>query len=248
MLLESRDIYKAYGGTIALAGVTLSFPEQGIIAIVGKNGAGKTTLIDSLTGVVTPDRGDWLLSGKVVTGRSTYEIARCGIARSFQGIRLIQEATVMENLSLAVPSRYTDRLIFALLPAWSRRDEQHVRGKAMQLLQEARLQELADVAVGELSYGEQKALSVLVAVATQAQILLLDEPFAGVDAQWTDRMIEIMVGLRAKGKLLVLVDHDLAALRRVADVLVVMQQGRVLASGAPADVLSRPDVVEAYLG
>jgi len=248
MLLECRDISKAYGGTIALAGVTLSFPERGIIAIVGKNGAGKTTLIDTLTGVVKPDRGDWLLSGKIITGLSTYEVARWGIVRSFQGLRLIREATVLENLTLAMPSRYTRNLVFALLPGGTRSDEQQAREKAMQVLKDTGLDALAEIPVRELSFGEQKALSILVVVATQAQILLLDEPFAGVDAQWAERIIELMVNLRERGKLLILVDHDLAALRRVADSLVVMSLGRALASGPPVEILSRPDVVEAYLG
>jgi len=248
MTLECTNLTKSYGVVVALDKVSVRFPSKGVVAIVGRNGAGKTTLIDSLTGVVKLDQGEWFLNGRRITDLSIKEVVEVGIVRSFQGIRLLQDETVLSNLCLAVPSVMSDKLFPALIPRWTRREDTAVFSQAISILELAGFKDKADTVVEQLSYGDQKLVSLLVASATGAQILLLDEPLAGTDVESARLLLRFASRLRSEGKLLIFVEHDLAAVRQLADTVIVMDQGKVLAVGATEEVLSQPSVVEAYLG
>jgi ABC-type branched-subunit amino acid transport system ATPase component len=248
MTLECCHISKAFGGVQALADVSIRFPPEGIVAVIGANGAGKTTLIDTVTGIVRPDRGQWLLDGRDITGLSTEKVAQTGIARSFQGIRLLPDETVLDNIALAVPDRGSETLFSAFLHFKTSTRRQSVVEEANRLAGLAGLNGRRHDSVRWLSYGEQKLVSAVVTAATGARILLFDEPLAGVHGDGVGQIVSFAQQLASNGRLVVFIEHDLAAVRRLAATTVLMDHGTVLAVGPTAEVLERGDLLEAYLG
>jgi branched-chain amino acid transport system ATP-binding protein len=245
--LRCDSLHKIFNGTRALAGVTLQFPTEGIAAIIGPNGAGKTTLINLLTGFTRPDAGRCFLGEREITRMTPHRIARLGLSRTFQDLRLIQQITVADNVILARPNQLGERLFYALFRFGVVAEEDRNRKEALRLLKFVRLEEKANELAGELSYGEQKLLTLACCLATEARILLLDEPVSGVQQTTAAYILELLLRLRQERKCIVFIEHDISAVRRVADVVIVMAEGRIIAQGPPADVLERPEIMEAYL-
>lgn len=248
MALECRGLTKRFGGVTALSDVSIRFPDRGIVAIIGANGAGKTTLIDTLTGIVRPDKGQWILDERDITGLDTEDVARAGIVRSFQGIRLLPDETVIDNIALAVPERRAETLLAAFFHF-------KLSTRRPQTIEEAeRFACLAGVnghcnnPVRSLSYGDQKLVNAVVAAATGARILLLDEPLAGVHGQGVPKIINFARQLASDGRLVIFVEHDLAAVRQLSETTILMDHGRVLATGQTEEILQRADLMEVYLG
>ena len=177
-----------------------------------------------------------------------HRVARQGIARTFQDLRLIQQVTVLENAMLARPNQKGERLWYALFRIGVAAEEARNREEALRWLRFVGLEEKAHEAAGELSYGQQKLLTLACCVATEARILLLDEPVAGVHPEMIAKILGLLRELKAMGKLVVFIEHDIAAVREVADVVIVMDEGRIIAQGPPKEVLERPEIMEAYLG
>jgi branched-chain amino acid transport system ATP-binding protein len=248
MKLECRHIAKSFGGVRALADVSILFPSQGIVAIIGPNGAGKTTLIDTVTGVTRPDHGQWLADGQDITGLSTERVVQAGIARSFQGIRLLAEESVFDNLALAIPDPAAETLWSAFLHFKTTTFRPGVLKEAARLAALAGMERRLEDPVRSLSYGEQKLVSAVVTAATGAAVLLLDEPLAGVHGEGVSRIIDFTRGLAASGRLIVFIEHDLAAVRRMAETTILMDQGTVLAMGTTSEILGQRALLEAYLG
>jgi branched-chain amino acid transport system ATP-binding protein len=248
MRLECRNIFKAFGGVQALSDVSIQFPPEGIVAIIGPNGAGKTTLIDTVSGLTWPDRGQWLLGGKDITGLSTERIAKIGIARSFQGIRLLPDETVTDNIALAVPDLGAETLRSAFLHFRTSTRRQPVLEEVRRLAELAGLNGRRNDRVSSLSYGEQKLVSAVVTAATGASIVFLDEPLAGVHGEGAGKIMGFTRSLASNGRLVVFIEHDLAVVRSLAEITILMDQGRVLASGSTAEILERRELLEAYLG
>ena len=246
--LRCEGLRKAFDGTRALAGVSLEFPSSGIIAIIGPNGAGKTTLLNVLTGFIRPDEGRFFLGERELRGMALHKIARHGIARTFQDLRLISEVPVLENVLLARPNQKGERLLPALLRFGVAAEEAQNREESMRWLRFVGLDSAANELAGELSYGQQMLLTLACCLATDARILLLDEPVAGVHPEMASRILGLLSQLREQEKLVVFIEHDIAAVRQVADVVIVMDEGRIIAQGAPAEVLERPEIMEAYVG
>jgi ABC-type branched-subunit amino acid transport system ATPase component len=249
MSLECRGITKSFGGVRALDDVSISFPDQGTVAIIGPNGAGKTTLIDSLTGVIPPDRGEWFLDGQNVTGLATEKMVHKGVARSFQGVRLLPGHSVLDNIVLAFPMPGEETILAALRQVRTGRHPREVLEKVRSMAEELDLASRVHDPVHSLSFGEQKLASILATAATGARTLLFDEPIAGVHGDGVERIIAFTRVLAERGHLIIFVEHDMAAVRRLADNVIVLAEGRVLIELNPTDeVLLRRDLLEAYLG
>jgi branched-chain amino acid transport system ATP-binding protein len=245
--LRCVDLRKSFDGTVALDHVSLKFPPQGILAIVGPNGAGKTTLLNVLTGFLRPDTGRAFLGRLELTRRPAHRIVHAGIARTFQDLRLIRLVSVLDNVMLARQRQKGERLWRALTRIGVRTEEVANRRRAMELLEFVGLAEKAGEAAGSLSYGQQKLLTLACCLATEARVLILDEPVAGVHSSMAEKILGLLEDLRRQGKLIVFIEHDLAAVRRVADTVVVMDDGKVIAQGLPVDILERPEIMEAYV-
>jgi ABC-type branched-subunit amino acid transport system ATPase component len=176
-----------------------------------------------------------------------HRISSLGLARTFQDLRLIQQITVLENVMLACPNQRGEHLFYALFRFGVKAEEARNREGAMRLLQFVGLAGKADELAGELSYGEQKLLTLACCMATDAGILLLDEPVSGVGPEMVPRIAELLRRLRNDGKVTIFIEHNISAVREIADVVIVMDEGKVIAQGPPEEVLGRPEIMEAYL-
>ena len=245
--LRCDKLCKSFDGVHALADVGLRLPFNGVVAVIGPNGAGKTTLLNVLTGFLRANSGRCFLGTRELTGLAPYRIARLGITRTFQDLRLIRQVSVLDNVMLARPNQRGEKLIWALLRWGVAAEERRNREEAMRWLRFVGLEGKADELAGELSYGQQKLLTLACCLATEARILLLDEPVSGVHPELIEEILGLMRELREQGKLVVFIEHNIAAVREVADRVIVMDEGRIIADGPPDDVLERPEIIEAYV-
>ena len=246
--LSCEGLSKSFNGVHALTGLDLVFPPEGITAIIGPNGAGKTTLLNILTGFLRPDCGRCLLGFRELTSLVPHQISRLGIARTFQDLRLVLQVAVLENVMLARPNQAGERLLRALFRIGIAAEEAGNREYAMRLLEFVGLEVKSNDLAGDLSYGQQKLLSLACCLATEAQILFLDEPVAGVHPSMVEEILGLLRKLRSSGRQVIFIEHDISAVREVADTVIVMDHGSVIAKGAPREVLERPEIMEAYLG
>ena len=246
--LRCNGLLKCFDGVRALADVSLQLPASGVSAIIGPNGAGKTTLLNIWTGFLRPDAGRCFLGNRETTVLATHQIARLGVGRTFQDLRLILQVSVLDNVLLARPNQMGETLRGALFRLGVAAEEAQNRVEAKKLLALVGLRDQACELAGELSYGQQKLLTLACCLATEARILLLDEPVAGVHPEMASRTLGLLRELRAKGKLVVFIEHDIGAVREIADHVIVMDEGKVIAQGPPREVLERPEIMEAYLG
>jgi branched-chain amino acid transport system ATP-binding protein len=247
MALRCENLTKVFGGTVALDHVDLAFPSHSVTAIVGPNGAGKTTLIDVLTGFRSQDAGRWMINDVEITGLSPHRIANLGVVRTFQQPRLIFDQSVLENVLLGFRRSTGEGLLTAVFGSSAARNGRDEIRTANGFLELVGLADYASRLAAELSFGQQKLATIACSLASEPSALLLDEPFGGVSRDAGTMILDLLRHLRDAGSTIVFVEHDLDAVRRIADVAVVMANGRVLTSGAPKDALESPDVLEAYL-
>ena len=242
-LLSVKDLVRRFGGIIATDHVSLDVAQGELHAIIGPNGAGKTTLISQLTGHLTPHSGSVSLAGRDITDMPAYRRCALGLARSFQITSLLLDFTAADNVALAAQAHEGHSFRF-----WgSARKEKPLRDAAHAALKRVGLEKRGDVPVSELSHGEQRELELAVALATKPQLLLLDEPMAGLGVTESARMVALLKELR-KEVTIVLVEHDMEAVFALADRITVLVYGRVIASGAPDAIRSNEEVKRAYLG
>jgi len=242
-LLSVKDLVRRFGGIIATDHVSLDVAQGELHAIIGPNGAGKTTLISQLTGHLTPHSGSVSLAGRDITDMPAYRRCALGLARSFQITSLLLDFTAADNVALAAQAH--DGHSFRFLG--DARKEKGLRDKAMAALRRVGLAERANVLVSRLSHGEQRELELAVALATKPQLLLLDEPMAGLGVTESARMVKLLGELR-KEVTIVLVEHDMEAVFALADRISVLVYGRVIASGLPSEIRQNEEVKRAYLG
>jgi|BarGraIncu00222A_1022003.scaffolds.fasta_scaffold10923_4 branched-chain amino acid transport system ATP-binding protein len=235
-LLDVRRLSKRFGGIVASAGVDLQVNEGEVHALIGPNGAGKTTLVAQLAGQLRPDSGRIIFAGSDITRLAPHERARRGLARSFQITRLFRSCNVLGNVALAVQAASGSAL---------RREA--ILARAAEMLAEIGLEGRGDASIEALSHGEQRALEVGLAVAGRPRLVLLDEPMAGMGHDESRRMEALIERLRQRTTLLI-IEHDVDAVFRLADRVSVLVSGSVIASGAPATVRRDSAVIEAYLG
>lgn len=242
-LLDIQNLVKRFGALLATDHVSLQvFPNE-IHALIGPNGAGKTSLVAQLSGLLNSDSGHILFQGQDITALSTHERVHLGLARSFQITRLFKSFTVLENVALSVQAQMGHSFSF-----WKPViQELALTDKAMSLLNDLGLAPRAHDRASELSHGEQRILELGLAVATQPKLLLLDEPMAGAGPVESERILNLILKLRQQSAIL-LIEHDMDAVFRLADRISVLVSGAVIATGTPEEIRHHPQVIAAYLG
>lgn len=248
-IVRIEGLTKRFGGIYAVNDVTTIFRRHQITALIGPNGAGKTTIFNLITGVLTPDSGRVLLRGMDITGKTPNEVARLGMARSFQDVRLFRRLTVLQNVAMAVPGQPGENVVtLALRPMHTRAVDQQTLERAMHYLELTGMAGKAEEKVANLGYGEQKLVAIARLLATEAEVLLLDEPTSGIDPSALDGMIELVIQLKGIGRTICIVEHSLHVVERLADHVIFMEEGRVTAEGTIAELTSQERLVEVYFG
>ncbi|OQA38983.1 MAG: Glutamine transport ATP-binding protein GlnQ [Parcubacteria group bacterium ADurb.Bin316] len=241
-ILETKNLIKRFNGVNAVDRLSIKIEKGQITGIIGPNGSGKTTLINLLSGVLVLDDGEVILNKtKKLSRILPYQIFSYGITRTFQNVRLFEQMTVLDNILVVI----TERNAFSSL--FEKHTEYHYK-LAKEILQKVGLWEKKNQLAVNLSYGQRKLLEIARALAMKAEIYLFDEPFAGLFPEMRKIVSDIVQGLKRKNKTIILVEHDMGLIREICDYVIVMNEGKLLAEGKPADVLKKREVIEAYLG
>ena len=248
-LLQITGLSKHFGGLPALMEVSFSAVVGQVTALIGPNGAGKTTLLNCLSGVSPPDQGAIWFNGKNLAGLPAHQVARLGISRTFQNLRLFPRLSVLDNVLSGLTLEARNSFVLALLrPPGLRHQERRLKLQALEALDTFGLADKADLPAGVLPYGDKKRVELARAFVSQPVLTLLDEPVAGLNPEETTEIAGLLRQLRQHGKTMLLVEHDMMLVMDVADEVVVLDGGKMIASGAPEEVQTNPLVLEAYLG
>jgi len=249
ILLETRKLNRHFGGLHAVKDVSFTVPRGAIKAVIGPNGAGKTTLFNLVAGSIPPNGGEVLLRGRPITGWKPHAVASQGIARTFQTTRLFPRMTVLENVMMGRYPRTCSGFIAGMLNlphTW--REERAVRLKAMEILADLNLTDYAQEMAANLSFGRQRLVEFARALATEPEILLLDEPAAGLNIYETQALSRLILRIRDRGITCLVVEHDMALVMSISDDVVVLDQGAKIAEGPPRVIQRNPEVIRVYLG
>ncbi|ODA66293.1 Lipopolysaccharide export system ATP-binding protein LptB [Methyloligella halotolerans] len=247
-ILEVRNLGRNFGGIVAVDDFSLEVKRGAIHGLIGPNGAGKTTTFNVISGYYPPSRGKIVYAGEDISGRSTAALADLGLIRTFQGTTLFHELSVLDNVRLGC-HRSAKANFFSRVLGTDRAVEEKADEKAHGILAFLGMDHLSEELTANLSHGHQRALGLAVALAAEPRIMLLDEPFTGMNPEETKRMAELVQRVRdEQGVTVVLIEHDMQAVMGLCDFITVMNFGTLLASGTPKEVRSNPQVIEAYLG
>jgi branched-chain amino acid transport system ATP-binding protein len=249
-VLETIHLGVDFGGLVAVDKFNIVIGKTEISGLIGPNGAGKTTVFNLLTNVYKPTRGTVILGDKDISGMSTRQVCRAGMARTFQNIRLFKDMTVAENVMVGLHhdiKYHTPGAVFRLPSFW--RGEKYAKNKALEMLSIFNMQDMGDLKAGGLPYGAQRRLEIVRALATKPMILLLDEPAAGMNPSETAELMENIVKIRDTYQIaILLIEHDMKLVMGICEGIAVLNYGRIIAKGTPAEIASNPLVIEAYLG
>lgn len=248
-ILRVRDLSMRFGGLMAVNGVNLKVEPQEIVSIIGPNGAGKTTVFNCLTGFYKPTDGSIVFHNQAIEGLPGHKIARRGMIRTFQHVRLFKEMTVLENLMTAQHRHLNTNFLAGLFNTRSyRKANQRAQENAVKWLQRVNLLEDANRLAGTLAYGQQRRLEIARCMVTRPTLLMLDEPAAGLNPSETDDLKQLILELRSNGLSVLLIEHDMKLVMDLSDHIYVINQGCPLANGKPHEVRNNPEVIKAYLG
>jgi neutral amino acid transport system ATP-binding protein len=247
-ILVADGVSKRYGGLQAIDVAHVEIPRNAIVALIGPNGAGKTTLFNILTGFETADSGEWSFDGKPLRGKAPHLLPKMGMVRTFQLTKVLGLLTVMENMKLASLKQTGERLLASFFPFLWKGQDRSLEAEATDILKRFKLYEKkADFAAG-LSGGQRKLLEMARALMTHPQLIMLDEPMAGVNPALTESLLDHIIDLKKEGMTVLFVEHDVAMVRKISDWVIVMAEGKIVAEGLPDQVLKESAVIDAYLG
>lgn len=248
-LLEIRNLSKSFGGVQAVNDVSFSVDKGKIVAVIGPNGAGKTTLFNLMTGIYPPSSGSVSMHNQEITKLTAYQVAELGIARTFQNLQIFSNMTVLENVMVGRHTKSKTGFIGAVFPLGPvQREERTIVEKSFEKLALIGLADKAMKTANNLPYGQQKMLEIARAIALEPELLLLDEPAAGLNSTETRELVDIIYNLRDQGVTIILVEHDMETVMEIADKLVVLDFGNKLAEGTPYEIQNNQEVITAYLG
>jgi len=249
-MLKIQNLAMRFGGLLAVDGVSLDVQEREIHSIIGPNGAGKTTVFNCMSGFYKPSGGKIIFQGKEIQGKPDYKISRMGMVRTFQHVRLFTQMSVVENLLVAQHRHLNTNLLAGLVktPDYRERERKSL-DRAAYWLERIGMLDKANVDAGNLSYGQQRRLEIARCMVTKPQLLMLDEPAAGLNPAETLELNQLIVSLKEDYNVsVVLIEHDMNLVMDISDRITVINQGRPLASGTPQEVRANEDVIKAYLG
>lgn len=249
VLLEVNNISKRFGGLQAVKEVSFTVEQGSIKAVIGPNGAGKTTLFNIVSGFLSPDSGAIVFNGNPIHGRSPYEIAGQGLSRTFQHIRLFAHMTAIENVMVGRHVKSRAGFIAGMLNLpWTWREEREIKEKALAIMDFLDIAGLSHREATSLSYGQQRAVELARALASEPRMLLLDEPAAGLNIRETADMAKLITGIRSLGITVLIVEHDMSLVMKISDEIIVLSYGEKIADDAPRAIQHNPEVVRVYLG
>jgi len=250
VILEVNNLSIQFGGLKAVENFQIEIGDNDLIGLIGPNGAGKTTVFNLLTGVYHPTNGEIIIDGNLITSKKPYQIARTGIARTFQNIRLFKDMSVIDNVKIAFHKNMKCSLFSSILrlPSYWK-EEKKITEKAYEMLKIFGLEDLADQIADNLPYGQQRKLEIARALATSPKVLLLDEPAAGMNPTETQDLMNTIKFIREKFNIsILLIEHDMSLVMGICEHIIVLDYGNIIATGTPAEVASNKRVISAYLG
>jgi neutral amino acid transport system ATP-binding protein len=247
-IIVADGIHRSFGGVTAVDVEHLEIPRGAITALIGPNGAGKTTLFNLLTGFDKPDHGTWTFDGKSLSNVPAYKVSRMGLVRTFQLTKALGLLTVMDNMKLGAKNQRGEKFWAGLIPGLWRSQDAEIEERAMALLRKFKLDAKADDFAASLSGGQRKLLEMARSLMTEPTLVMLDEPMAGVNPALTQSLLDKILDLKEEGMTVLFVEHDMHMVRHIADWVVVMAEGKIVAEGDPQSVMKNPAVIDAYLG